>query len=110
MVRTYKIRRIKAGIEEGKLCITASIQESVDEAVLDARLPAREMAALLPREIILGDERTATPDILEIIDDMLARLAVGREVRAWEYSGYTYFGFLKWGSVRFESCSGVSPG
>ena len=110
MVRTYKIREIKADIEEGKLSITAAIQDINEGAVVDARLPARETAALLPREIILGSERTASPDLLAIIDDMLARLAVGREVRAWEYSGCTYFGFLKWGSVRFEDYSRVSPG
>lgn len=108
MTRTYKVREIRSCVDQGKLCITAAIQEMSGGVVLEARLPARETAALLPREIILGDERESSQDILELMDDMLMKLVVGRVVRAWEYSDCTYFSFLKWGAVRFNVYSSAS--
>lgn len=108
MTRTYKVKEIRSGVEEGKLCITADIQEISSGRVLEARLPARETAALLPREIILGDERESSTEILGLMNDMLMKLVTGRVVRAWEYADCTYFSFLKWGGVRFNAYSSVS--
>jgi len=103
MVQVFKVRQISAGIDQGRLCVTAYLQEVPEGPTIEARLPARETAALLPREILLGEERETNPRMLELMDEMLTKFVTGRIVRTWEYSGEMYFSFLKWGTVRFHS-------
>lgn len=106
----FTIQTISAEIEDGRLHVDAVLQEQRDYFQVDARLPAREVAALLPREIIVGEGRESSSNVLELINELLEKLAAGRTVRVWEYSGQTYCSFLKWGSVRFHEEAGLQAG
>ena len=68
---------------------------------LEAYLPDRELAALLPRSILVGAGRRAPPELLSTIEPMLGRLALGRQVRVWSYRERSYASFLPWRAVRF---------
>jgi len=68
---------------------------------LEAWLPDRELAALLPRSILVGTGRQAPPELLSTIEPMLGRLALGRQVRVWSYRERSYASFLPWKAVRF---------
>jgi hypothetical protein len=68
---------------------------------LEAYLPDRELSALLPRSILVGESRQAPPELLSTIEPMLSRLALGRRVRVWSYRERSYASFLPWRPVRF---------
>jgi len=68
-----------------------------------AWLPDRELAALLPRSILVGAERRAPPELLSTIEPLLVRLATGRQVRVWSYKERSYASFLPWRAVRFAA-------
>ena len=68
---------------------------------VEAYLPDRELAALLPRTILVGANRRAPPELLSTIEPMLGRLALGRQVRVWSYRERSYASFLPWRAVRF---------
>jgi len=70
---------------------------------LEAYLPDRELAALLPRTILVGANRRAPPELLSTIEPMLERLALGRQVRVWSYRERSYASFLPWRAVRFAA-------
>jgi len=70
---------------------------------LEAYLPDRELAALLPRTILVGSNRRAPPELLSTIEPMLERLALGRQVRVWSYRERSYASFLPWRAVRFAA-------
>ncbi len=81
--------------------------------MLDAWLPDRELAALLPRSILVGPVRRAPPELLSTIEPMLVRLAQGRQVRIWSYRERSYASFLSWRAVRFgaeEAAGGAESG
>jgi hypothetical protein len=71
--------------------------------LIEAYLPDRELAALLPRSILVGPGRRAPPELLSTIEPMLARLALGRQVRVWSYRERSYASFLPWRAVRFSA-------
>ncbi|MDE0229826.1 MAG: hypothetical protein OXJ62_13320 [Spirochaetaceae bacterium] len=66
-----------------------------------ARVPDRELAALLPRSILAAGGDPA-PQLLETIAAILKRTVVGRRVKVWEYGDQRYLAFLSWSSVRFR--------
>jgi len=101
MKPVYTIREVRASTEDRRLRVTAILQEKEEEFEIEALLPSREVAALLPREIIIGSNREPSLRVFEVINELLARLTVGREVRVWEYGDRTYCSFQKWGGVRF---------
>jgi hypothetical protein len=70
---------------------------------LEAWLPDRELAALLPRSVLVGPGRRAAPELLSTIQAMLGRLAQGRQVRVWSYRERSYASFLPWRAVRFRA-------
>ncbi|OHD23174.1 MAG: hypothetical protein A2064_07190 [Spirochaetes bacterium GWB1_66_5] len=76
---------------------------TADGQTLEAWLPDRELAALLPRSILVGSERRAPPELLSTIEPMLVRLAMGRQVRVWSYRERSYASFLPWRPVRFAA-------
>ena len=76
---------------------------TADGQTLEAYLPDRELAALLPRSILVGSERRAPPELLSTIEPMLGRLALGRQVRVWSYRERSYASFLPWRAVRFTT-------
>jgi DNA-binding IclR family transcriptional regulator len=69
--------------------------------MLEAWLPDRELAALVPRSVLVGPARNAPPELLSTIEPMLTRLALGRQVRVWSYRERSYASFLTWRAVRF---------
>ncbi len=74
-----------------------------DGEVLEAYMPDREVAAILPRSILLGSSTKAPPAILSTIAPILSRMADGRVVRLWKYEERFFFSFLPWKSVRFAA-------
>jgi hypothetical protein len=68
---------------------------------LEAFMPDRELAAVLPRSILLGGKTKASPALLGTIQPILSRMAEGREVRVWKYKERFFFSFMPWKSVRF---------
>lgn len=67
----------------------------------EAYLPDREMSAILPRSILLGEASKAPPAMLDTIKPILRRMTEGRCVRLWQYNNRYFFSFLPWKSVRF---------
>jgi hypothetical protein len=95
--RVEEARPVLEG-ERLKAClrVTAESGES-----LEAWLPDRELAALLPRSILAGTSRQVPPELLSTIEPMLTRLVLGRQVRVWRYRDRGYASFLPWRGVRF---------
>ena len=83
---------------KAKLLVAADSGES-----LAAYLPDRELAALLPRSLLVGNARTAPVELLGTLEPMLGRLAQGRRVRVWSYRDRRYASFLPWRGVRFTA-------
>jgi hypothetical protein len=80
----------------GRGVVVKALLRDGEREVAGARLPARETAALLPREYLTGDEGSLPPGFTATADEMLSKLVVGRRVRLWEYGGRIYFSFLPW--------------
>ena len=99
MKPVYTVKQIYAEVEQQKLFVTAVLL-SQDGTETEGRLPARETAALLPREIIIGEGARASDNILTVMNELLQKLSTGRKVKIWEYQGNVYFSFLKWTTVR----------
>ncbi len=97
----YTVKEAKSSLEANRLRVIMLLREKEEHFEIEAQLPAREIAAILPREIIVGLNRNPSPRVFEIMNELLSKLAVGRDVRIWEYGDRTYCSFLKWGSVRF---------
>ena len=63
----------------------------------------REVAAILPRSILLGGSCRATAAMLGTLEPIVVRMTEGRVVRMWQYDGRWYCSFLPWKSVRFAT-------
>ena len=87
-------------IIENRLRVIASIQTEGGD-VIKAFLPDREISVILPRSILLGEQKEASPEILQTIRPVVLRLVKDREVRLWQYKDKQYFAFLSWRSVSF---------
>ncbi|MFW5710513.1 MAG: hypothetical protein ACOC2P_00605 [Spirochaetota bacterium] len=96
----YEIRHIEAVLISQKPYVRASLRSCETGQEVIGYLPSREMAALLPREIIIGKGACAPESIIDIMNELLGKLAARRHAKIWEYQGVIYFGFLKWNSVR----------
>jgi len=79
------------------------------EGAFDAFLPDREVAAFLPRSLLLGGRGEAPRSLLASLTPILRRFTVGREVRVWSYEDARYFSFPSWRSVRFRAEEGAAP-
>jgi hypothetical protein len=83
-----------------RLKVVARVKtENGDEC--EAFMPDREVAAVLPRSILLGGATTAPPALLETFQPILQRMTEGRSVRLWKYGERFFFSFQPWKSVRF---------
>ena len=96
-----KIVSIVARTEKRKLSVTAQV-ECEGRKIVDASLPGREKAALIPRSILIGEAKQADEAKLTEIQEILNRLTVGRKVRIWEYQETMYCAFLQWADVTFH--------
>jgi hypothetical protein len=75
-----------------------------------ALLPDRELAALLPRHLLLGEARRAPRALLETLAAVIEQRTLGRRVLVEEASRFRTARFLSWRSVRFPAAEGVVPG
>lgn len=97
-------------VQGGRALVVKARLGGGGEEVREAQLPARETAALLPREYLESGEHVSQQALLEAADEILRRLVTGRSVRHWEYRGRIYFSFLPWrGSPRSPAQSESSP-
>jgi hypothetical protein len=69
--------------------------------VREVSLPDREVAAILPRSILLGGSCRAPVSMLSTLEPIVARMTEGRMVRMWQYGDRWFCSFLPWKSVRF---------
>jgi hypothetical protein len=104
-MRSKKMKGTVSSVEpvllKDRLKVVAEVQ--TDEGKLcKAYMPDREVAALLPRSVLLGDSTKAPPEMLGTIKPILARMTERRSVRLWEYGGRFFFSFPSWRSVRFD--------
>ncbi len=95
------IKKIECFTENGKLRVRALIIDEKQHK-LKAILPSREIAAIVPKYVLLGDVNRADQSILETIQSILKRMTEGRKIRIWNYQGITYFSFIQWKNVRFS--------
>ena len=91
---------IKPVVDEGRLRALATVR-SPELGSIEARLPDRELAALLPRRLLLGNGTRAPKGLLATARPILRRFVVQRDVRVWEHNERFYFAFPSWRSVRF---------
>ncbi len=74
---------------------------TVSGEVREVSLPDREVAAILPRSILLGGSCRAPLSLLGTLEPIMARMSEGRTVRMWQYGDRWFCSFLPWKSVRF---------
>jgi hypothetical protein len=91
---------VRATLVGERLKVSARIDTDGGGPV-DAWLPDRETAALLPRTLLVGEQRRVPTRLLRTARPILRRFVVGRRVRLWEHEGINYFAFLSWRDVRF---------
>ncbi|HVP18007.1 MAG TPA: hypothetical protein VMU36_03365 [Spirochaetia bacterium] len=105
---------VHAELLKQRLKVVATIRTD-SGATIDAHMPDREISAILPRSVLLGQARTAPPSLLDTLTPILARMTEGRLVRVWQYRERWFFSFQQWKGVRFleageESLSGGLTG
>jgi hypothetical protein len=83
-----------------RLRVVAEVRAASGE-VREVSLPDREVAAILPRSILLGGSCRAPTSLLGTLEPIVTRMTEGREVRMWRYGERWYCSFLPWKSVRF---------
>jgi hypothetical protein len=97
-----RIIDVRPKIREGKLKVVARVRTK-DWGTLDAYLPDRELSAILPRNILLGDSRKVPRKFLKNVSPIIKRMISGRDVRVWRYDEDYYFSFFSWRSIRFSA-------
>jgi hypothetical protein len=99
------VSSVRPTLNNQRLKVVARVTTQ-EGGVCEAFMPDREVSAILPRSILLGDARTAPPLLLGTIEPILARMTEGRAVRLWRYRERFFFSFLPWKSVRFVTGDG----
>ena len=97
---TASVVSVTAGLEDRRLQVVTMVRDEHGRHVV-ARIPDRELAALLPRSILVANGH-AKPELLATIGTILNRTVLGRRVRVWESRGQRYLAFLSWRCVRFS--------
>jgi hypothetical protein len=87
-------------IQARRLKVFASVRADSGE-LREAQMPDREVAAILPRSLLLGEGATAPVSLLNTLTPIIARMSEGRRVRLWEYKERWFLSFQPWRSVRF---------
>ena len=82
----------------GRLRVEARVKAQNGE-ICTAVMPERELSTILPRSILIGDEKKVSIQFLPTINAIVKRMAVGRNVRLWNYRDRSYFAFLSWRGV-----------
>ena len=101
VVTTASVVAVTASLKARRLQVDAVVRDQNGRRMA-ARVPDRELAALLPRSILAanGDPK---PELLATIAVIMNRTVLGRRVRVWEFCGQRYLAFLSWRCVRFRA-------
>ena len=91
---------VRPVLQSSRLKVVARVRTE-DWGEVDAFLPDRELSAILPRSVLLGESRSAPPGLLETISPIIRRISGSRKVRIWKYQDSYYFSFLSWKGVTF---------
>jgi hypothetical protein len=83
-----------------RLKVVASVKADSGE-MLEAQMPDREVAAILPRSVLLGQGSVAPVSLLDTVAPIVARMSDGRRVRVWQYKERWFLSFQPWRGVRF---------
>jgi hypothetical protein len=95
------IVEIKPLLKGEKLKVLAKIKTK-EAGMIKAYFPERELAALLPKKILVGDSRQAQVELLGTIMTIIKRMSCGRTVKLWQFKENYYFCFNLWKNVRFK--------
>ena len=98
---SYVIVSTRAVIKAGHLELISKVRNEKGKR-LDAVMFQREMAALIPRFVLIGKTRKASRSILETIQSIASRMTEGRRVRIYGYGDVFYYSFLSWEEVLFS--------
>jgi hypothetical protein len=101
--------RVRPELVSERLHAVAVVRKE-DGETLEASMPDREMSAILPRSVLVGDDTRAPLSLLGTVEPILARMTEGRVVRAWQFKERWFFSFQAWKGVRFipEPAAGAS--
>ncbi len=94
------VTRARPLLNGERLRVVAEVRSDAGD-VREVSLPDREVAAILPRSILLGGSCRAPASMLGTLEPIVARMTEGRVVRMWQYADRWYCSFLPWKSVRF---------
>ncbi len=100
--------RVQPLLQGERLKVVVTLKTDEGEA-MEAQMPDREVAALLPRSILLGAGARAPVSLLGTVQPILARLTEGRRVRVWQYKERWFLSFVGWRGVRFVEEAPVAP-
>jgi len=102
------VTRARPSLNGERLRVVVEVRSDSGE-VREVSLPDREVAAILPRSILLGGSCRAPVAMLGTLEPIVARMTEGRVVRMWQYADRWYCSFLPWKSVRFVPDDAGSP-
>jgi hypothetical protein len=97
--------RVRPQVVAERLHAVAVVRRD-DGETLEASMPDREMSAILPRSVLVGEGTRAPVSLLGTVEPILARMTEGRVVRAWRFRERWFFSFQAWRGVRFVPESG----
>lgn len=72
------------------------------DGLVIARMPERELAVILPKDVLLGGFNSTTDDLLETVIPVVSRFTKGRSVKIVNKGGQLYFNYLSWEKVVFN--------
>ncbi len=96
------IIKIKPIIKNERLKVIAKIKTEENSSI-KAFLPNREVSAILPRNILIGNKKKVPGTLLKTISPIIKRISCGRPVRLWKYKEIYYFSFLSWRNIILTS-------
>lgn len=96
------VSRARPLLDRERLRVVVEVRMGSGE-IREVTLPDREVAAILPRSILVGGSCRAPVALLGTLEPIVARMTEGRVVRMWQYDGRWYCSFLPWKSVRFAA-------
>jgi hypothetical protein len=101
--------RVQSQLQGERLRVVVTLRTDEGQ-LIEAQMPDREVAALLPRSILLGPLARAPVSLLGTVQPILARLTEGRRIRVWQYREKWFLSFPGWRGVRFvEEQPAASP-
>ena len=102
------IVRVRPELQARRLKVFASVRADSGE-MREAQMPDREVAAILPRSLLLGEGATAPVALLDTLTPIIVRMTEGRRVRLWLYKERWFLSFQPWRSVRFVEEEPAGP-